>query len=47
MNILFRVAMAAGGLCMMIPGTLTDLIGLVLVGGSYVLLRASAKKAEA
>ena len=47
MNILFRVAMAAGGLCMMIPGTLTDLIGLVLVAGSYVLLRASAKKAEA
>ena len=47
MNILFRAAMIAGGLCMMIPGTLTDLIGLVLVAGSYVLLRASAKKAEA
>lgn len=47
MNILFRVAMAFGGLCMMIPGTVTDLIGLVLVAGCYILLRASAKKAEA
>ena len=28
-----RVAMAAGGLCMMIPGTRTDVIGLALLGG--------------
>ena len=47
MNILFRAAMIAGGLCMMIPGTVTDLVGLVLVAGCYVLLRSSAKKAEA
>jgi len=45
MNILFRVAMAAGGLCMMIPGTVTDLIGLVLVAGVYLVLRSGGKKA--
>ena len=44
MNVLFRVAMAVGGLCMMIPGTVTDLIGLVLVAGVYLLLRTSSKK---
>ncbi|MDD6739072.1 MAG: TRAP transporter permease, partial [Coriobacteriaceae bacterium] len=32
-NPLFRVILAAGGLCMMIPGTLTDVIGLVVVVG--------------
>ena len=30
---LFRLAMAAGGLCMMIPGTASDVVGLVMVGG--------------
>ena len=35
-NPLFRVIMAVGGLCMMIPGTVTDLIGLVLVAGICV-----------
>ena len=44
MNIIFRAAMLVGGLCMMIPGTVTDLIGLVLVAGAYVMLRASSKK---
>jgi len=44
-NPLFRVVMIAGGLCMMIPGTLTDVIGLVVVGGVYFLQRAGAKKA--
>ncbi len=43
MNPLFRVAMAAGGLCMMIPGAATDVIGLVLVGGVYMLQRMGAK----
>ena len=47
LNPLFRLAMLVGGLCMMIPGTVTDLIGLVLVGGLYILLRTSAKKAGA
>jgi len=45
MNILFRLILVVGGLCMMIPGTVTDLVGLVLVGGVYFMLRSSAKKA--
>ena len=44
-NPLFRIVMIAGGLCMMIPGTLTDVIGLVVVGGVYFLQRTGAKKA--
>ena len=43
-NPLFRVIMAVGGLCMMIPGTVTDLIGLVLVAGICVYQYLSAKK---
>jgi len=45
LNILFRLILIAGGLCMMIPGTITDVVGLVLVGGLYFYLRASSKKA--
>ena len=44
MNPLFRVLIAAGGLCMMIPGELTDVIGVVVVVGVVVLQRMSAKK---
>ena len=44
-NPLFRVILAAGGLCMMIPGTLTDVIGLVVVVGIVLFQRATAKKA--
>ena len=44
-NILFRAGLLVGGLCMMIPGTLTDLVGLVLVVGIYILQRSGAKKA--
>ncbi|EGJ46544.1 hypothetical protein HMPREF0866_01564 [Ruminococcaceae bacterium D16] len=43
-NPLFRIIMAVGGLCMMIPGTVTDLIGLVLVAGICVYQYLSAKK---
>lgn len=43
-NPLFRVIMAVGGLCMMIPGTVTDLIGLVLVAGICVYQYLNAKK---
>jgi TRAP-type uncharacterized transport system fused permease subunit len=46
MNPLLRVAMAAGGLCMMYPGTLTDVVGLALVGGITLLLYMSTKKAQ-
>ena len=34
----------AGGLGMMIPGTLTDVIGLAVVAGVVILQRASAKR---
>ena len=44
-NPLFRVILAAGGLCMMIPGTLTDVIGLAVVVGIVLFQRATAKKA--
>ena len=43
-NPMFRFIMAVGGLCMMIPGTVTDLIGLVLVAGICVYQYLSAKK---
>lgn len=42
--IVMRLVMAAGGLCMMIPGTLTDVIGLVLIVGSAVLQFVLARK---
>ena len=43
-NPLFCFIMAVGGLCMMLPGTVTDLIGLVLVAGICVYQYLSAKK---
>ena len=44
---LFRLAMAAGGLCMMIPGTASDVVGLVVVGGIVLIQRMSARKLAA
>ena len=41
---LLRLAIAAGGLCMMIPGPITDIIGLVIVVGIILLQRAGAKR---
>ncbi len=43
LNIIFRIIMAAGGLCMMIPGSMTDLIGLILMGAVCALQYLSAK----
>lgn len=43
-NPLFRVLMAVGGLAMLIPGTLTDVVGLVTVSAVVVLQRMGAKK---
>ncbi len=43
-NPLFRLLLAAGGLGMMIPGTLTDVVGLVVVVGIVFLQRAAAKR---
>ena len=44
-NPLFRVLMAAGGLCMMIPDHISDVVGLIVVGGVIVFQRMGAKKA--
>ena len=44
MNPLFRILMAVGGLGMMIPGTVTDVVGLILVGGIYFFQRMNSKK---
>jgi len=46
-NPLFRLALIAGGLCMMVPGDLTDVIGLVIVCGIIVFQRVSAKRGAA
>jgi TRAP-type uncharacterized transport system fused permease subunit len=43
-NPLFRVLLIAGGLCMMIPGNVTDLIGVVVVVAIILIQRAMAKK---
>ena len=44
---LFRAALVAGGLCMMVPGTVTDLIGFLLVVGVVVWQKAGARKTPA
>ena len=46
-NPLFRLALVAGGLSMMIPGTLTDVIGLAVVVAVVVLQRLAAKREAA
>ena len=46
-NPLFRLLLIAGGLGMMIPGTLTDVMGLVIVGGIVLYQRMSAKRLAA
>ena len=46
-NTVFRLLMAAGGLCMMIPGTLTDVIGLAVVAIIVLIQRGGLKRAAA
>ena len=46
-NPLFRLLLIAGGLGMMVPGTLTDVTGLVIVGGIVLYQRMSAKRLAA
>ena len=43
-NPLFRVALVAGGLGMMVPGTLSDVMGLLVVGGIVAYQYFSAKR---
>ncbi len=47
MNPLFRRADGLGGLGMMIPGTVSDVAGLVVVGGITLIQRMSARKLAA
>ncbi|MBE5972321.1 MAG: TRAP transporter permease [Lachnoclostridium sp.] len=44
MNVVQRLMAVVGGLCMMIPGTMTDIIGVVLVGASCAWQMAEKKK---
>ena len=46
-NPLFRILLVAGGLCMMIPGGATDVIGVVVVAAIVLIQRATAKKLNA
>lgn len=46
-NPLLRIVMAVGGLCMMFPGALSDIIGLVLVVAVIVAQRSGVKKGVA
>ena len=43
-NVLFRLALVAGGLGMMIPGTVSDLVGLAIVVAVVLFQRAGAKR---
>ena len=43
-NWLFRVAYLAGGLCLMVPETMTDIVGLAIVLGVTALNRVAAKR---
>ena len=46
-NIILRIALLAGGLTLIVPGTVTDLIGIVLVGGVTAYQYVTAKKERA
>ncbi len=46
-NPILRIALLAGGLTLIIPGTVTDIIGLVLVGGTVAYQYITAKKEKA
>lgn len=47
LNPVFRVLLIAGGLCMMDPGAMTDIVGMVLVIGTTLWQYISSKKAVA
>ena len=46
-NVVFRLLLAAGGLCMMIPGTVSDLIGLAVIAAITVFQLSLGKKQKA
>ena len=45
-NPVFRVAMAAGGILMMVPGTLTDIIGVAVVAAIVVVQYLLSKRSK-
>ena len=47
MNAIERVAIIAGGVLMLIPGTVTDLAGIAIVGALWALQMVQTKKAAA
>ena len=47
LNVIERLLSIFGGLCLIIPGTVTDLVGIVLVGVSAALQMMQKKKAAA
>ena len=47
MNVIQRLMAVIGGLCMMVPGTMTDIIGIALVGASCAWQMAEKKKVTA
>ncbi len=44
LNVIFRILIAAGGLCLIIPGWQTDLIGVAVVGGIFIIQKLTHKK---
>ena len=47
MKVIERIMCIAGGLTLLIPGSITDIIGLVLVGAVCVIQYGDAKKTKA
>lgn len=47
LNVVFRILLVAGGLCMLYPEPISDVIGVVVVGGICVLQYTTAKKEKA
>ena len=47
LNPLLRIVSLAGGLCLVIPGAMTDLIGVALILVVFLLTRISSKKKAA
>ncbi len=43
-SVIFRVALVVGGLCMMVPGAVSDIVGLALVAGVFFYQRITAKR---
>ena len=45
-NPVFRVLLAGGGICMMVPDTLTDIIGIALIVAIFVVQYLLRKRSQ-